>query len=69
MPTRHSGPSCQYPGKDRNNTTTVCLTPEARRMLEADAERLGRSKADHIEHLIRREHARIDRQHAAAATT
>lgn len=64
---RRGGPATHYPGKDRNHSTTVCLTPEGRKILEEDAARLDRSKADHIEHLLRREHDRLQRSPSAAA--
>lgn len=61
---RNTGRACQYRGKDRAHPTTVTLTPEGRAILERDATRLGKSRSDHVEHLLRREHARLERASA-----
>lgn len=61
-PAKMTGIACQYRGKDREHPTTICLTPDGRRFLDEDARRLGKSRADHVEHLIRKEHARLGRQ-------
>lgn len=62
---RMSGVACRYRGKDRNNPLTVNLTPDARRMLDAALAATGQSRADYVEHLIRKDFASMSRRSKA----